>query len=1406
MAEASKEDLFDLKSRISVLEKQNDTLLQQIKKIEGQNEFLLERTGRTEKQTERIFSRIDDLFKLHLEPNQKGSSHTQSIGSISPAPSDHWLSDTLISHNGPSSGFESEVFQKSNGNHDLHLSFPDKDDGFINVYENGETSPLPPPLEQLKAILPELTSDMDGLAVLPHLEKVIPIDDVSTIEATQERTSRNGEILRSIMRSFHCISDNNFTCYNELLKALAGLHPDLFEKLQYRSPTANEADFCVEGFVQDMKKAILENGHVRDNKMDEVIDLDEKFIQLELATGRYQDVNEDHMKFGHDGKVPVYYQAHMDRRKENFISSGHIANFMCCGQAESAQRNLLCGRAGIGKSTTLQWLLRQWAKGSWGQGFTIVFLIPIRILLTCDVRISLVELLKSYTLYKTSMPANRLLSSLWLRNNDVRVMLQVDGLDEISDFSARMRNTPIITKLEENAHPLTLCINILRGNLLKRSTLVCTSRHFLGLCHLKDFEQFEILGLSQDGVKLYIDHTFYDDAHMIKLVLMNNPVLMSICAITYYCTVITRLLHEDPSLSEKDVKTYTRLQCFIIKRFASRNLNEATFSLEGLSKLARLAYKGIFEVPTADECVQIIFTEDDLTSVDIGREDLKEAVDRGLLLCNDREGSPPSVEFFHLSVQELLSVASVLSDRNVDDGKFGILLDTVSTDDRFNMVLLYMFGLYYDIENPLVNRALAAVLDGNSPSQNPTIKIRLKKSLLKLIDRMKWDMQNDDLGDVLHQIGWGTHCSNNKLQLCLMAHESQESDIANCIMDIVIDRGELEMEWCLITAVDMMALTFTSKYSEYLYKISLKHANIDDASASLLAQFLATNSTVTHLDLSSNQIKTKGLSALGNMLAMNTVLRSLIIDCNKIEDSNMEGLLPGLCASPSLEMLSFSDNCISDSTAIELAKQVNKLDHRWTRLNLPKNFITHNGANMLIQKAQELGINLDLSNNFIDKEKLPMTIEYDVEIARGDVDFVHVLQKCQSSKMIHLSDANVFDDDMNKLATCIIGHENMVELNLQNNNLTTASLPLLSTFAFTCPKLECINLVGNSIDKGIIDAFLDLQFRRDVEVLRIRRGNTKSMLGDWKNVILIPFGMDTRWFNGLESVLQKRSSLSELHFLSETIKCLDSQQMSNILRYNEALSTLVINGINLSDWQCVAAPIQNMKSLKRLQVKDCSLTTNSSEELLNVFCRSTSLTSFELSGPGARNYIGSETLKKMSDTIKMNNTLTHMYLDDQPIGDKGAEHISLALKENKKLSTLSLKDNKITEQGAKYISQALAENTTLQTINLSKNILGVAGVKHICRGLHRNFSLHALNLANTDYKGKGIEYISDMITRNKTLKELNIASSVVVSAEYGRLREAVSRNNSLVKLDVPRITTPGLASDIAKYIERNRMN
>ena len=696
--------------------------------------------------------------------------------------------------------------------------------------------------------------------------------------------------------------------FDGFCKVIAGLYPELFKLLRGQWPTSEESDCYLKPFSDKLREGILNTGSKTDNAIDPNINLDTQFVTLRLAdiTEKKQDdqvVNEDKI-------LPKEYQYGLIKK------TGHELNISdILPKKEKGKSVLITGRAGVGKSTLIQYANRQWAKHQWATSYTAVFILNLRRLANIQREMTLSQLLGMYADYVPDPLVPKQPSAEWIENNQEKVLFITDGIDELSDITSLLADTPKFT-CGMSTTPLDWCINLMRRNLFRKSTLLLVSRPFKGLVDLRHDMHVDVLGLTPDKVMRFVDVNVRSERQRtVKETLLKNPVLLSACSITFYAAAITSILEEDEEIYGEALTTYTRITAFIITRLALRKAKTETSAFvlsDNLSKcipnMAALAYKGLSA--NKEGLTKLLFSGRELEEAGFLHETVKQARETGLLLCTDMidplektKGQTLQAEFIHLSVQELLAAADVLTLDVHQDENYEQFVNLVS---RFNLSKLFLHGLALDKESKhIIGITKGVMKEGNTSTENDpaaaidNLLIQQFKELCKSSQDTKADI----------------------LEIVQIAHETQRADFAKEAGKVLAPAGKLALEATHLTAVDLKALFFTLQHS-FIEELSLSGIWIDDASAMEIKKYLSQSTNLKVLELSENMLSEEGMRHISAGILSSTSLNDLRFRATEIMPACLKHLTDAVKSSKTLKMLRISMESFSHENTSHISNVI----------------------------------------------------------------------------------------------------------------------------------------------------------------------------------------------------------------------------------------------------------------------------------------------------------------------------------------------------------------------------------------------------------------------------------------------------------------------------------------------------
>jgi hypothetical protein len=177
------------------------------------------------------------------------------------------------------------------------------------------------------------------------------------------------------------------------------------------------------------------------------------------------------------------------------------------------------------------------------------------------------------------------------------------------------------------------------------------------------------------------------------------------------------------------------------------------------------------------------------------------------------------------------------------------------------------------------------------------------------------------------------------------------------------------------------------------------------------------------------------------------------------------------------------------------------------------------------------------------------------------------------------------------------------------------------------------------------------------------------------------------------------------------------------------------------------------------------------QAIINKRCTILDLSSNEITFEGA---------SLLANALNNNLTLKELILYNNRIGDKGVRALALELSiNNSTLKKLNLGFNDITDDGAKHLAQMLKTNRTLTHLYLQQNQIGDRGIQLLAGVLARqNWSLQVLVLfSNKFVSDSSVTALIDMLRLNQSLQTFDIDDCNLTDIAEKKLREVIKSKN-----------------------------
>ena len=371
---------------------------------------------------------------------------------------------------------------------------------------------------------------------------------------------------------------------------------------------------------------------------------------------------------------------------------------------DTPKKVLIRGRAGVGKTSLVEYMAREWAAKKLWPDVDYVFVLKLREFL--DVKWSLGDLL----LGDLQLLADEKSAALEeICQNSERVLCLLDGLDECQAFEYSSKSR---FPKESEVDLSEMISSIISCSLLLEAKVVVTSRPTNRIPPSEEFDRVvDVYGFTKEGIRQYVYKFCVNDEQLRKFIQSNidaNPNLATIChtpiQCCFVCTSLKNMFAEKGSVS--DITTMTQLYTKATHRLGSKlhpSLKYPKTDTDLETDISMLKMSFLRHAALAKDCtanpLKLIFSDEDL------KQHSFEEVDKqaGFLSQSkkvdprDRDKKLNTWSFCHLSLQEFFAALGLLQG-SLDDA-IRMLLDNEASVKWYEIVITFLAGLLGDPRN-----------------------------------------------------------------------------------------------------------------------------------------------------------------------------------------------------------------------------------------------------------------------------------------------------------------------------------------------------------------------------------------------------------------------------------------------------------------------------------------------------------------------------------------------------------------------------------------------------------------------------------------------------------------------------------------------------------------------------------
>ncbi|XP_062861053.1 uncharacterized protein LOC134323457 [Trichomycterus rosablanca] len=1069
------------------------------------------------------------------------------------------------------------------------------------------------------------------------------------------------------------------------------------------------------------------------------------------------------------------------------------------GQDKDIRMVMTQGVAGIGKSICVQKFVLDWATDKKYQDISFIFPLPFRELnLKKENHRSLMDLISEF------FPETK-----GLRFTDrYKVMFVLDGLDECRLPLAFQENET----WRDASMPATLDViltSLIKGDLLPSALIWITTRPAAAARIPADCVDrvAEVRGFNDEQKEEYFRKRISDESLANKIIkhVKASRSLFLMCHIPVFCwisaTVFEKILEETEN--EETPKTLTEMYtCFLIfqtiqgnLKYTGKNSLDVPWDKEAILSLGKLAFYNL-------EKNNLIFYAADLE--ECGIDVSKISAYSGLCTQETSRFAGTVFSFVHLSIQEFIASLyaymrlinetvnvfnqELKSAENPEEKTIELLRIAVdkaleSNNGHLDLFLRFLLGLTVDYNQKLIRGLLKSSGRSSDCQKSSERSSDCQKEIAKYIKK-KFDENPSPEGSInlfycLNELNDDTlvkeiqdRLSSGRLSATELS-PAQWSALVFVLLTSEEELGDFDLQKFIRSDECFMRLLQVVKESK---RALLSSCNLTDRSCSALLTILKSESNLTEVDLSNNDLQDSGVelisAGLKNQNCKLEILR--LSDCG-VREEGYAALAEALRSNPSSELmeLDLRGNHPGDSGVKLLYELLEDSDCKLKTLRL-------------LRPDAEAGF--EYLRNIVNINPL-LQRELDLrEKIHGDpgVKKISDLLKdphCRTTKLV-LSDCGVREEGYAALAEALKSNSSseLMELDLRGNDPGDSGVkPLYELLDHPESKLKTLRLLGAAAE----EAFTDLRKVVSINLLVERKLDLSQKIDGDSGV------------KKLSELLKDphcRPTTLSLRNCSITDKsCTD---LKSALDVNPShLKDLDLSNNQLGDSGVIQIShlLKNPQfKLHKLTLSDCgvreegyaalaeALRSNPSSELMELDLRGndpgdsgvkplddlvqnkkSKLNKLKLLGAAAE-----EAFNDLKKVVSINLLVERKFDLSQKLNeDSGVKKLSELLKDpHCRPTTLRLSQCNLTDEGCSALFQVLSsDSSTVRELDLSNNQIQDSKIKMISDLLNNpNCKLHTVGLSQCNLTDEGCSALFQVLSSDSsTVRELDLSNNQI---------------------------------------------